>query len=330
MRRRLYCAGSRWAYSHFATINCPHSLPSCRCRLCKNTEASVAQFIKNTPRFDKTQVGEYLGEYGGFNQGVLRAFVESFDFGSLGFDDALRLYLSAFRLPGEAQKIDRFMDVFAREYCRCNPTIFAKTDTAYILAFSVIMLNTDHFNPNIREDRKMQVRATPCVNLRPPLYRHRGRCATTHLRGIISGYRSSYDRCSAYVCVRDVRPRPRPRVRACVCAQRGEFISINRGVDDSLTESFLGVVFDRITSNEIIMDVHDTHDTHSCMLYTNPSKHGYLEKQGPQVHSAQKPPIDAPRRLENLSGANLVLLPICCVVHCRLFSALHGNGGGLS
>lgn len=186
----------------------------------KMTEQSVAELLLRTPRFDKTPVGEYLGEFAGFNQGVLRCFVKSFDFAALGFDDALRLYLSAFRLPGEAQKIDRFMDTFAREYCRCNPEVFTQTDTAYTLAFSVIMLNTDHFNPNIREDRKMG---------------------------------------------------------------RSEFISINRGVDKSLTESFLGVVFDRITSNEIIMNVHDTHDTGSCMLYTNPAMHGYLDKQGPQM-----------------------------------------------
>ena len=34
------------------------------------------------------------------------------------FVSALRMYLSAFRLPGEAQKIDRLMEAFARELFR--------------------------------------------------------------------------------------------------------------------------------------------------------------------------------------------------------------------
>lgn len=37
------------------------------------------------------------------------------------FDEAIRLFLSKFRLPGEAQKIDRIMESFAKRYCYCNP-----------------------------------------------------------------------------------------------------------------------------------------------------------------------------------------------------------------
>jgi hypothetical protein len=36
-----------------------------------------------------------------------------------------RTFLQAFRLPGEAQKIDRFMLKFAERYCQGNPTAFA-------------------------------------------------------------------------------------------------------------------------------------------------------------------------------------------------------------
>jgi Sec7-like guanine-nucleotide exchange factor len=69
-----------------------------------------------------------------------------------GFDfvAALRHFLQAFRLPGEAQKIDRLMEKFADRYCELNPNIFAKADTAYTLAFSVIMLNTDQHSSQIK------------------------------------------------------------------------------------------------------------------------------------------------------------------------------------
>lgn len=52
---------------------------------------------------------------------VMHAFVDFLDFRNLGFLDALRLFLQAFRLPGEAQKIDRFMLKFAERYIGGNP-----------------------------------------------------------------------------------------------------------------------------------------------------------------------------------------------------------------
>lgn len=55
-----------------------------------------------------------------------------------------------FRLPGEAQKIDRIMECFAQRYHENNPGMFPDSDTAYLLAFSLIMLNTDAHNPAIK------------------------------------------------------------------------------------------------------------------------------------------------------------------------------------
>jgi brefeldin A-inhibited guanine nucleotide-exchange protein len=53
-------------------------------------------------------------------------------------------------LPGEAQKIDRILERFAERYCELNPATFSCADTAFILAFSVIMLNTDVHNPAVK------------------------------------------------------------------------------------------------------------------------------------------------------------------------------------
>ncbi|CAG9951697.1 unnamed protein product [Clonostachys rosea f. rosea IK726] len=65
------------------------------------------------------------------------------------FVDALRHFLQSFRLPGEAQKIDRFMLKFAERYVLGNPKAFANADTAYVLAYSVVMLNTDQHSKNV-------------------------------------------------------------------------------------------------------------------------------------------------------------------------------------
>jgi brefeldin A-inhibited guanine nucleotide-exchange protein len=76
----------------------------------------VARFLlANKDKLDTTQIGEYLGrepEYqGGFAVKVLHGYVNSMDFEGLVFDDAIRHYLSGFRLPGEAQKVNIVLTV---------------------------------------------------------------------------------------------------------------------------------------------------------------------------------------------------------------------------
>ena len=61
-------------------------------------------------------------------------------------------------LQGEAQKIDKLMEAFAERYCECNPGAISDTqDTIYVLAFSVIILQTDLHNPQIKLHRKMDL-----------------------------------------------------------------------------------------------------------------------------------------------------------------------------
>uniref|UniRef100_A0AAZ3R3D7 Cytohesin 1b n=1 Tax=Oncorhynchus tshawytscha TaxID=74940 RepID=A0AAZ3R3D7_ONCTS len=82
---------------------------------------------------------------------VLHAFVELHEFTDLNLVQALRQFLWSFRLPGEAQKIDRMMEAFAQRYCHCNPGVFQHSDTCYVLSFAVIMLNTSLHNPNVKD-----------------------------------------------------------------------------------------------------------------------------------------------------------------------------------
>ena len=73
------------------------------------------------------------------------AYVDLLNFNGMEFVSALRHLLSKFRLPGEAQKIDRIMEKFAGRYVENNKhlAIFASADAAYVLAYSIIMLTTD-------------------------------------------------------------------------------------------------------------------------------------------------------------------------------------------
>ncbi|XWS45949.1 hypothetical protein CRYUN_Cryun14cG0023200 [Craigia yunnanensis] len=110
----------------------------------------IAAFLKNASGLNKTLIGDYLGEREDLSLKVMHAYVDSFDFQDMEFDEAIRAFLQGFRLPGEAQKIDRIMEKFAERYCKCNPKAFISADTAYVLAYSVIMLNTDAHNPMVK------------------------------------------------------------------------------------------------------------------------------------------------------------------------------------
>ncbi|KAJ8791652.1 hypothetical protein J1605_020374 [Eschrichtius robustus] len=111
----------------------------------------IAQFLYKGEGLNKTAIGTYLGERDPINLQVLQAFVDCHEFANLNLVQALRQFLWSFRLPGEAQKIDRMMETFATRYCLCNPGVFQSTDTCYVLSFSIIMLNTSLHNPNVRD-----------------------------------------------------------------------------------------------------------------------------------------------------------------------------------
>ncbi|PWA76858.1 SEC7-like guanine nucleotide exchange family protein [Artemisia annua] len=115
------------------------------------TPEAVALFLKNISGLNETVIGDYLGEREEFPLKVMHAYVDSFIFDGMDFGEAIRFFLRGFRLPGEAQKIDRIMEKFAERYCKCNPNSFTSADTAYVLAYSVIMLNTDAHNSMVKD-----------------------------------------------------------------------------------------------------------------------------------------------------------------------------------
>lgn len=108
-----------------------------------NSPSDIALFLLRTDRLDKAALGEFLGEGDAENIAIMHAFVDHMNFAKRPFVDALRFFLQSFRLPGESQKIDRFMLKFAERYLTNNPGSFKSADAPYVLAYSVILLNTD-------------------------------------------------------------------------------------------------------------------------------------------------------------------------------------------
>lgn len=115
-----------------------------------NSPRDIAQFLLTNDTLNKAALGEFLGEGDPENIAIMHQFVDLMEFKQTRFVDALRRFLQSFRLPGEAQKIDRFMLKFAERYTLGNPKAFANADTAYVLSYSVVMLNTDQHSANVK------------------------------------------------------------------------------------------------------------------------------------------------------------------------------------
>ncbi|CAF3836562.1 unnamed protein product [Rotaria sp. Silwood1] len=120
---------------------------------------SVARFLLSRKGLSRQMIGEYLGNLqDSFAMQVLHAFANEFDFHDMPIDIALRKFQASFRLPGEAQKIEQLMKVFGQRYHITNPSsLLTNVDTIFILAFAIIMLNTDLHSRNIKPERKMRL-----------------------------------------------------------------------------------------------------------------------------------------------------------------------------
>jgi brefeldin A-resistance guanine nucleotide exchange factor 1 len=90
--------------------------------------SDIADWLRRNPNLDKNKIADYICKYDHFiliylhyqtvisrrsNTEVLKAFVYSFPFEGLRIDQALRIFLEAFRLPGEAAEISKIMQYFS-------------------------------------------------------------------------------------------------------------------------------------------------------------------------------------------------------------------------
>lgn len=115
---------------------------------------SIASFLKGTTRVSKSVLGEFLSKKN--NEALLGAFLDLFDFTGKRVDEALRDLLNSFRLPGESPLIERIVTVFSQKYYASSvPDGVANEDAVFTLTYSIIMLNTDQHNPNVKNEKRM-------------------------------------------------------------------------------------------------------------------------------------------------------------------------------
>ena len=124
------------------------------------TPPAVAKFLIGRKGLSKRVVGEYICNLQKpFNLAVLQCMIYDMDFSGLHLDIALRQLLAEVHIPGEAQKIEKLVEVFSRRYIECNQMFvsgFKAPDTIFILAYAMVLLNTDLHNKSIKPEKRMR------------------------------------------------------------------------------------------------------------------------------------------------------------------------------
>lgn len=147
-------------------------------------------FFSKSGRLNKKVLGEFLAKPS--NSELFGYFIDLFDFTDLRVDEALRVLLRTFRLPGESQQIERVVERFAERYVQCQEysvgsappspkkpqqklkhedeeaeksdeeeendeteehlePVKPDKDSVFVLSYSIIMLNTDLHNPQVKK-----------------------------------------------------------------------------------------------------------------------------------------------------------------------------------
>ena len=137
---------------------------------------AIAEYIIKIEGIDKTILGEYFGKNDKKVLNVLHSYCKLLKFIGQEFDKALRTLLSKFRLPGEAQQIERVIWEFALAFYESNIDSYDNADELFPLAYAIIMLSTDAHNP--KQEKKMTCEEfvnntrRPCPSISPEYLTH--------------------------------------------------------------------------------------------------------------------------------------------------------------
>lgn len=161
-----------------------------------DTDKAIAEFLfENNSRMNKKTIGLLLCDPK--KTSLLQEFIGLFNFKGLRVDEAIRVLLTKFRLPGESQQIERIIEAFSTAFSESqdkipevkvngedkdktenkedevddskseNPEknseknnqdepeehepVLPDSDSVFVLSYSIIMLNTDLHNPQVKE-----------------------------------------------------------------------------------------------------------------------------------------------------------------------------------
>ncbi|OEU19813.1 SEC7-like protein, partial [Fragilariopsis cylindrus CCMP1102] len=139
------------------------------CNVLTVSPRDISSFLRiHCEDLNPSDLGSYLGEGGSdpseteFWNLIRFNYIRAISFVGMTVEEGLRHLLTqgGFRLPGEAQQIDRLISTFARCYWEDNAGDLINCpikdeDTIFVLSFAIIMLNTDlHKSHHVTKGKK--------------------------------------------------------------------------------------------------------------------------------------------------------------------------------
>ncbi|GAB1611142.1 F-box only protein 8-like [Argonauta hians] len=116
-------------------------------QLLHDNPQAIANFLHTTKRLHPDMKREYLYN----RRDVLHYVIRRQNLHQLFLPTALRQLFSEVSAPGErGTYLTDMMEMFADQYCLCNPNIGLSKDTVFILCFSLIMLSVDLCSPHVK------------------------------------------------------------------------------------------------------------------------------------------------------------------------------------
>jgi len=116
------------------------------------TSFEMARFLRtNIKEIIRDKAGDYLCSGKPFNIKVLTHFINSFEFGNINILEAMRKLFMELPLSGEAQAIDRVVQIFGEKFHRENPKELKNPDHCYYLSFALLQLNTDLHRDEVKK-----------------------------------------------------------------------------------------------------------------------------------------------------------------------------------
>ena len=93
---------------------------------------------------------------------AIGVYLSTIPFSGVPLDMAMRYLLLHLPLPKEQGAIYRLLEIFARRYHICNPSLWDSHDQILVVCYSILMLNTDVWNTNnkVKMTREQYVKNT--------------------------------------------------------------------------------------------------------------------------------------------------------------------------
>jgi brefeldin A-inhibited guanine nucleotide-exchange protein len=108
---------------------------------------------ENLKNLSLTNVGQLIGDIDEFAGQIRKHYIGQMNFYKLPLDEAMRVMLKNFTLPGESQVVERIIDTFGVTYFEQNKedTPYVNSDAVYSFSYLLMMLQSNLHNPQVIE-----------------------------------------------------------------------------------------------------------------------------------------------------------------------------------